>query len=60
MFYIVCLTVCFFIWLQDRTSVIVMGDLPEDTHVSSSPKNPEVVLTIGFLNDKVGNLSCGT
>lgn len=31
-----------------------MGDLPEDTHVSSSPKNPEVVLTIGFLNDKVG------
>ena len=40
--------------------MIVMGDLPEDTHVSSSPKNPEVVLTIGFLNDKVGNLSCGT
>lgn len=47
---------CLF-FLQDRTSVIVMGDLPEDTHVSSSPKNPEVVLTIGFLNDKVGNLS---
>ncbi|KAM7448258.1 7-methylguanosine phosphate-specific 5'-nucleotidase [Porites harrisoni] len=43
---------------KDRTSVIVMGDLPEDTHVSSSPKNPEVVLTIGFLNDKVNeNLS---
>lgn len=47
---------CLF-FLQDRTSVIVMGDLPEDAHVSSSPKNPEVVLTIGFLNDKVGNLS---
>ena len=59
MFCIACLSVCFF-WLQDRTSVIVMGDLPEDTHVLSSPKNPEVVLTIGFLNDKVGNLSCGT
>ena len=40
--------------------MIVMGDLPEDIHVSSSPKNPEVVLTIGFLNDKVGNLSRGT
>ena len=30
-----------------------MGDLPGDASVSSSPKNPEVTLTIGFLNEKV-------
>lgn len=30
-----------------------MGDLPEDAHVSASPKNSEVTLTVGFLNDKV-------
>ena len=42
---------------QDRTGVIVMGDLPEDASVSSSPKNSEVTLTIGFLNEKV-NDSC--
>jgi len=33
--------------------VIVMGDLPEDADVSASPKNAEVTLTVGFLNDKV-------
>lgn len=38
---------------EDRTGVIVMGDLPGDASVSSSPKNPEVTLTIGFLNEKV-------
>ena len=36
-----------------------MGDLPGDAHVSSSPKNPEVTLTIGFLNEKVKH-SCVT
>ena len=30
-----------------------MGDLPEDAHVSGSPKNPEVTFTVGFLNEKV-------
>lgn len=30
-----------------------MGDLPEDAHVSASPKDSEVDLTVGFLNDKV-------
>ncbi|XP_020614946.1 cytosolic 5'-nucleotidase 3-like isoform X1 [Orbicella faveolata] len=39
--------------VKDRTGVIVMGDLPEDAHVSASPKNSEVTLTVGFLNDKV-------
>lgn len=33
--------------------MIVMGDLPEDADVSASPKNAEVTLTVGFLNDKV-------
>lgn len=32
-----------------------MGDLPEDASVSSSPKNSEVTLTIGFLNEKVND-----
>ena len=36
-----------------------MGDLPGDASVSSSPKNPEVTLTIGFLNEKVKH-SCVT
>lgn len=43
----------FFKHNEDRTGVIVMGDLPGDASVSSSPKNPEVTLTIGFLNEKV-------
>ena len=30
-----------------------MGDLPDDASVSSSPKNSEVTLTVGFLNEKV-------
>ena len=30
-----------------------MGDLPEDANVASSPKNSEVTLTVGFLNEKV-------
>ena len=30
-----------------------MGDLPEDAHVSASPKDSEVTLTVGFLNEKV-------
>ncbi|XP_029209322.2 cytosolic 5'-nucleotidase 3-like [Acropora millepora] len=43
----------FFKHNEDRTGVIVMGDLPGDASVSSSPKNPKVTLTIGFLNEKV-------
>lgn len=38
---------------KERTGVIVMGDLPEDASVSSSPKHSEVTLTVGFLNEKV-------
>lgn len=38
---------------KERTGVIVMGDLPEDANVASSPKNSEVTLTVGFLNEKV-------
>lgn len=30
-----------------------MGDLPDDAHVSDSPKYTEVTLTVGFLNEKV-------
>ena len=40
-------------FIQERTNVIVMGDLPDDAHVSDSPKNTEVTLTVGFLNEKV-------
>lgn len=39
--------------IKERTNVIVMGDLPDDAHVSDSPKNTEVTLTVGFLNEKV-------
>ncbi|KAL9958350.1 hypothetical protein ACROYT_G035355 [Oculina patagonica] len=39
--------------VKDRTNIIVMGDLPDDAHVSASPKDSEVDLTVGFLNDKV-------
>lgn len=39
--------------IKERTNVIVMGDLPDDAHVSDSPKYTEVTLTVGFLNEKV-------
>lgn len=39
--------------MQNRPNVVVMGDLIEDTDVVSSIPNPENVLTVGFLNEKV-------
>ncbi|EDO37410.1 predicted protein [Nematostella vectensis] len=38
---------------KDRTNVVVMGDLIQDTDVVGSLKAPENVLTIGLLNEKV-------
>jgi len=38
---------------QNRSNVVVMGDLIEDTDVIKSIVNPENVFTVGFLNEKV-------
>lgn len=39
--------------LKDRTNVVVMGDLIQDTDVVNSLHQPDNVMTFGFLNEKV-------
>ena len=39
--------------IKDRTNVIVMGDLVADVQMVDNVKNPETILKVGFLNEKV-------
>jgi len=44
---------CYFDGLKTRSNVILLGDSFGDVQMSRGVPNPNAILKIGFLNDKV-------
>lgn len=47
------LEVEYFVSVKERTNVILLGDCIGDANMDRGVQNPDAVLKIGFLNDKV-------